>query len=95
MFRIIKEEILGKETLEEYKIIEEKPLGENRKVTIGLVIFIGVEAGQYIDNSQVILGEMAKTVLGQHQVPKQGPIGTESDASSMRYVVILLTIFQP
>ena len=46
MFRIIEEHTLGEKTLEEYKIIEDKPLEGNIEGTTRTVILTGVEAGQ-------------------------------------------------
>ena len=48
------------------------------------------EAGQEIDNFQIILGGMTEVVLGQDQVPEQVPIETELDASSVGNMMILL-----
>ena len=48
MARIIKEEILEEETIEEHKIIADKLLEWNIEVTMGIVILIGVEVGQEI-----------------------------------------------
>ena len=43
MFRIIEEEALGEETLEEHKIIEGRPPEEDVEKTMGIVILIGVD----------------------------------------------------
>ena len=64
--RIIEKEILGEETIEEYKIIENKLLERNIEVTI--TVLVGAEVGQEIDNIQVILGGMIKVALVQDQV---------------------------
>ena len=42
--------MLREETVEEAKIIDVKPLEGNIEVTTGIIILIGVEAGQEIDN---------------------------------------------
>ena len=68
MVRIIEGETLGEETLEEHKIIEDKPLEMDIEETIGIVLLIGEEAGQEIDNFQIILGGMIEVALGQDQV---------------------------
>ena len=46
---------------------------------MGIVSLIGVEAGQEIDNFQVILGGMTEVVLGQQQCEEQTPIEEELD----------------
>ena len=94
MVRIIEEEILGEETIEEHKIIENKPLEGNIEVSMEMVILIGVEAGQEIDNVQIILGGMIEVALGKDQVLEQVLIETELDASSVGNMIILLRIVQ-
>ena len=63
MVRIIEEEILVEETIEKHKIIVAKYRG--------IVILIGVEVGEEIDNVQIILSGMIEVVLGQDQVQEQ------------------------
>ena len=76
------------ETTQEHKIIEDKPSEEDIEETTGIVILIGIEAGQEIDNFQVILGGMTEVVLGQDLVYEQVPIETELDASSVGNMII-------
>ena len=68
MVRIIMEETLGEETIEDHKIIEDQPLEGNIEEMMGIVILIGVETGLEIDNFQVILGGMIEVALCQDQV---------------------------
>ena len=91
---MIKEDILGEETIDEHGITEDRLLEGNIEVTMGIVILIRVEAGQEIENFQVILGWMIEVALGQDQVLEQVPIETELDVSSVRNTIILLRIFQ-
>ena len=61
---------------------------------MGIVILIGVEVGQAIGSSQIILGGLIEEVLGQDQGQEHILIKTELDASSVQNMIILLRIVQ-
>ena len=86
-------ETLGEETLEELKIIENKPSEEDRGNDRNSHL-IGVEAGQEVDNFQVILGGMTEAILGKDHVQEEVPIETKLDISSVGNMIILLRIVE-
>ena len=53
---------------------------------------IGIEAGQEVDNFQIILEGMIEVVLGQDQVQEQVSIETELDTLNVGNTTILLRI---
>ena len=89
MIRVIEDIILGEETIEEHKMIKNKLLDRNIEVTMVLVILIGIEAGQKMNNVQVILEGMVEVTLGEDQVLEKVAIETKLDASNAGNMIIV------
>ena len=94
MVWIIEEETLGEQTIEENRIIEDKPLEEDIEGTTRIVSLIGIETGQEIDTFQIILGGIIAGVIGQDQGLKQVPREPELDALRVGNMIILLRFVQ-
>ena len=88
MSKII-EGILGKDILEEHRIIEVRILGVDVEVILGMIILEEVEVGLEKDSIQVTLEEMIKASVDWDQVQEQVLIEIESDALSIGSMIIL------